>query len=117
VLPSRPTALIYALGGWNGASALAANGAYNPAANTWVADSPMPNPETDAGVATMASGADDVQDIVRGGMSLGNFLDAGSRAVFRSKLPRALVLEPFLQLRVLAHLLAHFPEIRKALGV
>lgn len=61
--------------------------------------------------------ADDVQGIVCGGMSLGDFLDAGGQAVFRSTLSRTLILEPFLQLRVLAHLLVHFPEIRKAMEV
>jgi 8-oxo-dGTP pyrophosphatase MutT (NUDIX family) len=59
--------------------------------------------------------ADEAQRIVRGGMTLGAYLDAGGRASFSTPLSPDLVLEPFLHLRILARLLEHYPLVRKAI--
>jgi hypothetical protein len=54
---------------------------------------------------------EDVLDLVRAPITLGAFLAAGGRAVLRAALPTGLLLEPFLQLRVLAVLLARHADL------
>jgi 8-oxo-dGTP pyrophosphatase MutT (NUDIX family) len=76
----------------------------------------LPTPSHEA-MGLLLLTADEVKKIVRGGMSLGAFLDAGGQALLRTPLSRDLVLEPFLQLSVLSQLLADFPKIRKAMAV
>jgi hypothetical protein len=54
--------------------------------------------------------------LVRAPVTLGAFLAAGGRAVLRADLPTGLLLEPFLQLHVLAALLTRHPGLVPALG-
>jgi len=46
-----------------------------------------------------------VFQICRGAVTLGQYLDEGGQAIFSAQFDRDLVLEPFVQLRVFAHLL------------
>jgi hypothetical protein len=74
-----------------------------------VADGPpRPAAET-AGLLLLTP--EDVLALVRTPVTLGAFLAAGGRAVLGADLPTDLVLEPFLQLRVLAALLARHPDL------
>jgi len=43
--------------------------------------------------------------ICQGAVTLGQYLDTGGQAIFRAQFDRNLVLEPFIQLRIFAHLL------------
>jgi ADP-ribose pyrophosphatase YjhB (NUDIX family) len=76
----------------------------------------VPTPSNEA-MGLLLLTADDVQRIVRGGMTLGNFLKAGGQALLRMPVSQDLVLEPFLQLRVLAYLFAHYPLVRNVMAV
>jgi 8-oxo-dGTP pyrophosphatase MutT (NUDIX family) len=73
-----------------------------------VADGPARPAAEAAGLLLL--GRADVLTLVRAPLTLGAFLAAGGRAVLRTALPTDLVLEPLLQLRVLAVLLTREPS-------
>jgi NUDIX domain len=74
-----------------------------------VADGPARPAAETAGLLLLTRA--DVLALVRAPVTLGAFLAAGGRAILRAALPTDLVLEPFLQLRVLAVLLARHPDL------
>ncbi|MCC7370753.1 MAG: NUDIX domain-containing protein [Chloroflexi bacterium] len=53
----------------------------------------------------------EILKLVEQPMTLGAYLSDGGQAIFQEPLPELLPLEPFLQLRVLATLLPHHPQI------